>query len=318
MKTSAVDIKDLQGVFAVPPLARNKDEQFSINFGENKKILRHIADGGITRFLIGGNAFLYHISLSDYHSLLEWMNEQPDTWWMIPSAGPSFGRAIDQASLLRQFQFPAVMLLPCSDPLDAKGLEKGLRLFAEASSKKLILYLKTEDTLGANKQEGIDMLARLVDDGICVAIKYAIPRADPTKDEYLTSVLRSIDVNRIVSGIGERPAIEHLFNWDMAGFTTGSGCIQPQLCSLLFESCFLDNKGKAESLRQEFLPLEDLRDAWNPAKVLHHATALAGIADTGPILPFLSSLSTDQLKKVGPAANHLANVHNSSMYKTNW
>ena len=30
------------------------------------------------------------------------------------------------------------------------------------------------------------------------------------------------------------------------------------------------------------MPLEDLRDAWGPARVLHHATELAGVARTGP------------------------------------
>ena len=30
------------------------------------------------------------------------------------------------------------------------------------------------------------------------------------------------------------------------------------------------------------MPLEDLRDAWGPARVLHTRTELAGIAATGP------------------------------------
>jgi hypothetical protein len=29
-------------------------------------------------------------------------------------------------------------------------------------------------------------------------------------------------------------------------------------------------------MRAHFIPHEDLRDAWSPAKVLHHATDLAG------------------------------------------
>ena len=47
---------------------------------------------------------------------------------------------------------------------------------------------------------------------------------------------------------------------------------------------------EAEELRAHFMPLEDLRDAWGPARVLHHATELAGIAPTGPIPPFVSPL----------------------------
>lgn len=309
MKSTAISLEDLHGVFSVSPLARNNDETYSINFEQNEHIIRHITDGGITRFLYGGNAFLYHISLADYKDLLSWMNSQNDEWWMIPSAGPSFGRAMDQAPLLRAYEFPAVMLLPCSDPMDAKGLDKGLRIFAKASQKKLILYIKTENSLGSEEEAGIDMLGRLIDDGICVAIKYAIPRIDPSKDPYLDLLLQRINVNRVVSGIGERPAIVHMSQFNMPGFTTGSGCVQPRLCSDLYEACKLDKKEKAETLRKKFLPLEDLRDAWSPALVLHYAMALSEISDTGPILPFLSALTTEQLNEIKPVAESLAKAH---------
>ena len=46
----------------------------------------------------------------------------------------------------------------------------------------------------------------------------------------------------------------------------------------------------AESIRAWFEPLEDLRNEINPIRVLHHAVAVAGIADTGPMLPMLSDL----------------------------
>lgn len=308
MKTTAVSLDNLKGVFAVPPLARNDDEKYSINFKQNDQILRHISKGGITRFLYGGNAFLYHISLADYEELLKWMSEQPDSWWMIPSAGPSFGRAMDQAALLKNFQFPAVMMLPCNDPMDVNGLEQGLRLFAKEAEKKLILYIKSEGTLGLDKQEGIDMLGRLVDEGICVAIKYAIPRADFTKDNYLNLLLQRLDRSLFLSGIGERPAIVHLNHWNMPGFTTGSGCIQPHLCNRLFKVCTRNNKEIAESLRAIFIPMEDLRDAWGPSVVLHSAMALAGISKTGSVLPFLSALSTDQKKELKSAARSLAKI----------
>ena len=72
MKTSSVLPEDLRGVFAVPPLARNKDASRSIDFAQNDLIVTHITDGGITRFIYGGNAFLYHITLSEYEQLLEW------------------------------------------------------------------------------------------------------------------------------------------------------------------------------------------------------------------------------------------------------
>ena len=119
MRTEPIHPRDLQGVFPVPPLARKNDGTRAIDFAENDRILSHMVDGGITRFLYGGNAFLYHISLSEYEQLLDWLSGASDDLWMIPSAGPSFGRLIDQAAILRRYKFPCVMALPCGDPRDA-------------------------------------------------------------------------------------------------------------------------------------------------------------------------------------------------------
>src|SRR5580765_109277 len=132
MKTRSIVPDDLRGVFAVPPLARCRDSLRSLDFGQNDLIVRHIKRGGITRLIYGGNAFLYHITLSDFEELLPWLADLDDELWVIPSIGPSYGRAMDQAKLLRRYQFPAVMVLPCGDPRDASGLERGYREIAEA------------------------------------------------------------------------------------------------------------------------------------------------------------------------------------------
>jgi len=305
MKTTPVSIEDLRGVFPVPPLARKNDARRSIDFEQNNRIVRHIADGGLTRFLYGGNAFLYHVTLSEYEALLDWLTSFADGLWAIPSLGPSYGRAADQASILRRYKFPCAMALPCGDPRDAKGLETGLREVAESANTPLILYLKEENNFGADKEAGLDVVARLVDEGVCVAIKYAVVRQNPAEDAYLDSLLKRVDRARVISGIGERPAVVHMRDWRLPGFTTGSGCVAPRLSGQIFEACVKGDYETAEGLRAEFLPLEDLRDAWNPAKVLHFATQLAGVAETGPVAPFLSSLSEERLKELAPVARAL-------------
>src|SRR6185369_756937 len=304
MKTS-LSPEDLHGVFAVPPLARRRDSGRSLDLAQNDLIVRHIHGGGITRFIYGGNAFLYHVTLAEYEELLEWLAAFDDDLWPIPSVGPSYGRALDQAKLLRKFRFPCVMALPCSDPRDARGLERGYREIAEAAETKLILYTKDEDNFGLDKQAGLDTVARLVDDGICAGIKYAVVRRDPTQDEYLKDLLSRVDRKLVISGIGERPAVAHLRDWKLPGFTTGSGCIAPRLTQRLFEACAREDFAAAEQLRTGFIPLEDLRDAWSPAKVLHEAVEVAGIAETGEIPPFLSGLSADQVEKLAPVARQL-------------
>jgi dihydrodipicolinate synthase/N-acetylneuraminate lyase len=299
---------DLRGVFAVPPLARRPDARRTIDFTQNDRIVRHIADGGIRRFLYGGNAFLYHVTLAEYQELLEWLSGYAADHWMIPSAGPSFGRAMDQAPLLRRYGFGTVMMLPCADPRDAAGLERGLREFADAAGGRLVLYLKEETNFGPDPEAGLDVVARLVEEGVCTWIKYAVVRTDPAQDLYLDSLLRRVDRTRVVSGMGERPAVVHLEERRLAGFTTGSGCIQPSLCRDLFEAAMRGDFAGARKLREQFLPLEDLRDAWGPARVLHHAIEAAGIAATGPIPPFVSPLPLERLERLAPVAKQLATM----------
>lgn len=290
---------DLRGVFAVPPLARINDTTRSIDFAENERIVKHISSGGISRLIYGGNAFLYHIELAEFEALAEWLSGLADDRWVIPSVGPSYGRAMDQAAILRKNGFTCAMVLPCNDPRDARGLERGYREIADAGGTKLIVYLKDETNFGSDMDAGLDAVARLVDDGVCVGVKYAVVREDPSQDPYLEALLARVDRGHVISGIGERPAVVHMHDWKLPGFTTGSGCIAPRLSQMLFEACVREDFDAAANLRAQFLPLEDLRDSWGPARALHHATELASIAQTGAIPPYVSPLNAQQINELG-------------------
>lgn len=306
MKTGLVGTADLRGVFAVPPLARSSDARRSIDLAQNRTLVARLRQGGLTRFIYGGNAFLYHISLEDYETLLHWLAGFEGDLWTIPSLGPAYGFGLAQARLLRRHRFPCVMALPSNDPRDARGLERGLRELADAAGMPLMLYLKSEDSLGADREEGLDAVARLMQSGVGVAIKYAVVRPDPARDPYLEALLKRVDPARVISGIGERPAVVHLRDARLPGFTTGSGCVAPRLSQSLYEACARGDYDAAEALRRDFLPLEDLRDAWSPSRVLHAAVELAGIARMGPFLPFVSELSPRQLDGLEAAARDLA------------
>lgn len=305
MKTTPVSADDLRGVFPVPPLARRTEAARALDFEQSGRLVRHMAERGMTRFLYGGNAFLYHLTLAEYEQLLEWLSSFEGDLWAIPSLGPSYGRAMDQARLLRVYKFPCAMMLPCADPRDAQGLERGYRDAADASGMPLILYVKDEGNFGGDREAGLDAVARLVDDGVCVGVKYAVVRQNPWRDSYLEELLARVDRGRVISGIGERPAVTHMREWKLPGFTTGSGCLAPSLSAQLFRSCVEGDYEKAEELRSKFIPLEDLRDAWGPARVLHHAAAAAGVAETGPVPPYLSALSATQLERLAPVARTL-------------
>lgn len=305
MKTSPVTLSDLRGVFAVPPLARRPDAARALDWAENDRLARHIIAGGVRRLLYGGNAFLYHLTLSEYADLLAWLSSIEGDPWAIPSAGPAYGMAMEQAALLRRHEFPAVMMLPCSDPRSPAGLYRGLREIADAAETPLILYLKEETNFGAPREAGLDVVARLVAEGVCVAIKYAVVRPDPADDPYLDALLARVERARVVSGIGERPAVAHLRHFGLPGFTTGSGCVAPALTQSLYDACRAGDWPRAEAIRARFLPLEDARDRLGPSVVLHHAVAAAGIAATGPVPPFLDGLSTDQIEALAPVAREL-------------
>lgn len=294
----------LYDIYPVPPLARKNDSNRSLNQVENDRMIRFLLAGGCSRIVYGGNALVYHLTLSEYRDLIEWLSGWTDKVGLIPAIGPSYGRALDHAAIVRGHRFASLLMLPTGDPRDAAGLETGLRRIADASGIPLSIYVKEEGNFGADKEAGLDVIGRLVDDGVCVSVKYAVVRKNPSEDGYLRGLLTRVDPSRVISGIGERPAIVHLREFKMGGFTTGSGVLAPKLCRRLLDSCSRHDWENAEQVRQAFLPLEDLRDAWGAPRVLHYAVAAAGIADTGPISPFLSPLNAgqfDQLKGVAAA-----------------
>jgi dihydrodipicolinate synthase/N-acetylneuraminate lyase len=297
--------EDLAAVFAVPPLPRRPDAKRTLDLDAAEQIARHIEAGGITRFLYGGNAFLYHFTLGEFEMLAGWLASFPASRWPIPSIGPSFGHALDQARILRRHHLPAAMVLPCGDPRDACGIEAGCREIADAAGMPLVLYLKSEDALGSDRDAGLDAVGRLAADGIAIAVKYAVVRDDPSRDPYLDGLLRRVDKSRVVSGMGERPAIVHLRDFGLPGMTTGSGCVAPQRCREFFDAACATDWIRAEALRALFMPLEDLRDAWGPARVLHAATEAAGIAATGPIPPYVSALTGAQIAQLTPVVRAL-------------
>jgi dihydrodipicolinate synthase/N-acetylneuraminate lyase len=299
VKTQAVTFADLAGsVLAVPPLARNAD--LSLSRAANAALIKHIEAGGISTLLYGGNANFYHVGLREYPALLDMLAEAAaPTSWVIPSVGPDFGRMMDQAAVLRERQFPTAMVLPQTFPMTEAGAEVGIRRFAEAFARPVIVYIKADGFLT------VEAVARLVADGLVAGIKYAVVREDPRKDPFLSKLVDAVDRRYIVSGIGERPAIIHLRDFGLAGFTTGSGCVGPRGSASLLAALKRKDYNQAETLRAAYIPLEDLRDKHSPIRVLHEAVRLAGIADTGPILPLLSNLEAEHHEAVKKAASEL-------------
>lgn len=285
-------------VLAVPPLARNSDEQLSVE--ENQKLVRYLEDGGVSMLLYGGNANLYHIRPSEFERLLTMLRDiAGENTLVIPSVGPAYGTMMDQADILKGFDFPTAMVLPTKAIMTEAGLMTGFRHFVERIARPAVLYIKEE---GYISPEGA---AELVRDGLVSLIKYAIVRKDTADDPFLEKLVSLVDPKLICSGIGEQPAIIHLTKFRLTGYTSGCVCINPALSQAMLKAIYEKNYDLAESIRSTFRPLEDLRNEINPIRVLHEAVALCEIAQTGRHLPLLSGVSPTAADRIRSAAQQL-------------
>ncbi|MCE3018173.1 MAG: dihydrodipicolinate synthase family protein [Pirellula sp.] len=285
-------------VIAVPPMARNA--QGVLCRHNNEKIIRWIEAGGVTTFLYGGNAVFYHMRLSEYADALTIIAESAaPTSLMIPSVGPTYGIMMDQVEILKQFKFPTVMILPQKEIADEKGIATGIRKFAEAYGKPIVLYLKHDRWLSPS------IVDKLVKDGLVSWIKYAVVLDQPLEDRYLREVLDVAPADIVVSGIGEQPAIIHMRDFGVGSYTSGCVCVAPRLSMEMLRAIQSKDYAQAESIREVFRPLEDLRNGIQPIRVLHHAVKAAGIADTGPMQPLLGELEAYQEQNVAVASKDL-------------
>lgn len=302
MDTRPITPATLAGaVIAVPPLARNAD--LSLNHAENARLIRYLEAGEVTTLLYGGNAVLNHVSLSEYAELLTMLRDAAakDTL-VVPSVGPAFGMMMDQARILRDFEFPTAMLLPTKDTTTPAGIATATRKFAERFGRPIVLYLKYDGTVD------VDTIQRLVQDGLVSWIKYAIVRKNPEQDPFLRDIIQAIGPTQLVSGMGEQPAIIHLRDFGLPGFTSGCVCVAPQLSTDMLRAIQAKDFSTAERIRTQFRPLENLRDSINPVRVLHAAVQLAGVCDSGPILPPLSPVDSAEIPAIAAAAKELLGV----------
>lgn len=294
-----VEVSELaRSVLAVPPLALDKDLQFSA--AGNAALIRHIEAGGVSTLLYGGNANVQNWPVSRFGAWLEQLGQMAgETSWVIPSVGPDWGKLMDQAAILKHMRFPVAMALPMTGPQTGEGVAHGLQDFVSASGVPLIVYIKSDNYVAP------DALGRLVEQGAVFGIKYAVPQATIEKDAYLEAIIAAAGPERIVSGFGEPPAIPHLKTFGLAGFTAGCVCLAPSLSMRLLRALHKQDWAEAERLLPHFTPLEDLRDRGNNIRVLHTAVTLSGLADMGPILPLLTEADPALHGEIRDAARKL-------------
>src|SRR5665213_4130971 len=258
--------------------------------------------------MYGGNANFYNIGCNELRTLVELLIKlSRDGDWIIPSVGSDYGKAHDQLIMLREYPFPTAMVLPHKAQSTPAGVATGIRKLAEAYGKPVIAYVKDEGYVEASD------MGRLAKDGAICAIKYAIVRQDPLKDAFLSDLVSAVDRNIVISGIGERPAIDHLTKFGLQAFTSGSVCVAPGLSMSLLRAIKHGDLAEAKRLRELFIPLENERDGHSPIRVLRDAVRLAGICDTGPMLPYFTGFTDPKvLASVETAARALLSAERSA------
>jgi dihydrodipicolinate synthase/N-acetylneuraminate lyase len=298
MKISFTTADLHSSVIAVPPLCR--DTSLKVNAAENAKLIRHIEAGGVSTLLYGGNANFYNIALSEYEAVLDVLAENAAaSTWVVPSIGPYFGTAMDQAAILARKKFPTAMLLPTLAVSTPEGVRIAVMKLAEKAGIPVVLYVKDE------KYVTTEVVKSLVNAGVISWIKYAVVRENPAVDPLLRSIVENVDPALVVSGIGEQPAITHWRAFGIRAFTSGCVCVAPRRSQEMLRALQAGDFAKTESIRERFNSLESLRNAHGPIPVLHHAVALAGIAETGPALPLMSALDEEREDEILPAAQGL-------------
>ena len=127
-----------------------------------------------------------------------------------------------RCEILREFEFRTTMLLPSRDVVDQPGIAAGIRQLVDVLEMPLVLYIKFDRWLDPPL---FNPSKRTV---VISWIKYAVVRDDPADDDYLREILDVFPAERIVSGIGEQPAIIHLRDFGVTGFTSGCVCVAPE------------------------------------------------------------------------------------------
>lgn len=299
MKQSILSPADYaRSVVAVPPIAMAADG--SVSADANRAIMRHIADGGITTLLYGGNANLYHFGAEMFREALGVLFDAcPASASILFSIGPDFGKAMDQAGDVLRLGVSNVMLLPMAFPADPKGVAEGVRRIADRLGFGVVLYVKRENYVAA------DDLARLVEGGEVRFVKYAVERTDAAHDAYLDGLIAAIGLDRMASGMGETPIEDHIGRRRLATYTSGAVCIAPAATNELLDLYRAGRQADALELSQPFLAFERARAKLGGISVLHDAMGISGIADCGQLMPLLSNLTDAGKAEIKPLVEAL-------------
>ena len=198
----------------------------SLDLDAAEALARHIAAGGITPVPLRRQRvpLSRHARRIRGAARLARRRSRPTAGRSPASARRSAARSIRRA-LLRRHRFPARHDAALRrSRATRRGLEAGLREIADAAGMPLILYLKSEDGFGADRDAG-PRRGRAAS-STTASRRDQIrrrPRRSRAAIRISTGCSGASTAAASISGMGERPAIVHLRDFGLGGLTTGSG-----------------------------------------------------------------------------------------------
>jgi dihydrodipicolinate synthase/N-acetylneuraminate lyase len=200
------------------------------------------------------------------------------------------------------------MVLPTTAISSPVGVRRAFSKFVERAGVPAVLYIKDERYVTP------EIVAELVDEGAVAWIKYAVVRDNPADDSLLRRIVDAVDPALLVSGMGEQPVPVHWERFGFRAFTSGCVCVAPAMSQRMLSALQANDHETVAAIRRAFDLLEQLRNRYGPIPVLHHAVALASIAETGPALPLLCELDIAQQTEIGDAARRLLKSESASAF----
>lgn len=267
-------------VIAEPPLALRPD--FTVDHDINLGLARRLRAAGIDTLLYGGNANLFSQSLAQYAQSVEVMQAAAVEGPVIASIGPDLGKMLDQAGHIERAGLRNVMLLPLHHPADTHGTGDGVRRIAERLGFGVMVELSRDNYLRPVT------LRKLRDEGAVSVVKYAVRRDNPEDDAYLDRVIEVMGRERVLSGLGEAAALDHIGKRGLPGYASGAAVLVPEAVQRLCDALRAGELAAARRMLVPLLEFDRLRNMLGPIQVLHDAVSVAGIAEMGPQLPMLS------------------------------
>ena len=182
-------------------------------------------------------------------------------------------------------RFPTAMALPMAGPTKPAGVATGLRRLADAYGRPVVAYVRAENYIAPRDA------AALIADGVVCSLKYAVERKDPAEDRYLAAMVDACGTERLVSGIGERPAIVHWTKFGVHAFTSGSVTIAPHLSSAIHAALARRRRRHGRGAPRIVPAVRgSARRPFADRRRCTMASRLPASPTTGPISPYLANL----------------------------